>query len=158
MWPKPPLRSLRADLGLMPRPGAASSSNASFTTSAFAPTVKDLEARLRKLKTAMKHLEATAQTQGQDVVGLATGFARTDTRIFVQSIVSAAIQYAKANDDGHTICGWKYISARKKGPGLPYRIVQSLVNVLGTMLCGRCLPIEKAIATGCDEVELSGDE
>ena len=33
----------------------------------------------------MRHLEATVQTQGQDVVGLATGFARTDIHIFVQN-------------------------------------------------------------------------
>ena len=73
-----PLRSLRADVGLMPKPGSASSSHASFAASASAPPAKDLVARLRKLDTAMVNLEATAQTQGQDVVGLATGFARID--------------------------------------------------------------------------------
>ena len=106
----------------------------------------------------MRNLESTVQAQGQDVVGLATGFARTDTRSFVQNTVTAAVHYAKANDDGHTICGWRYIAARKRGVGLPCRFVPTLVDVPSSMLCERCLPTEKTIATGCDGVELSGDE
>ena len=153
-----PLRSLRADLGLVPRPGPASSSNVSFAADATEQSSKDLNARLRKLETVMKNLEAIAQTQGQDVVGLATGFARTNTRVFVQNTVTAAVHDAEANDDGHIVCGWRYIAAHKRGGWLPYRIAPTLVDVPCPMLCERCLPTEKAIATGCDEVELSGGE
>lgn len=91
-----PLRSFRADLGLVPRPGAAPSCNVSFAAGAAAPSSKDLDARLRKLETAMANLEATVETHAQDVVGLATGLERTNTRIFVQNTVSVAVHYAKA--------------------------------------------------------------
>ena len=76
----------------------------------------------------MRNLESTVQAQGQDVVGLAFGFAPIDTRIFVQNTVTAAVHYAKSNDDGHTICGWRYIAARKRGAGLPYRFVPTLIR------------------------------
>ena len=69
------------------------------------------------------------------VVGLATGFARTDNRVYVQNTVAAAIRMAKSSDNGHTVCGWLYSEARKRGAGLPYRIVNSLVDMPGAMMC-----------------------
>ena len=89
---------------------------------------------------------------------MATGVARTDSCIFVQNTMTAAVHYAKANDDGHTLCAWRYTAARRRGAGLPYRIVPTLINVPGSMLCERCLPTDKAIVNGSDEVDLSGDE
>ena len=117
-----------------------------------------MKVRIQKLEAAMMNLESTVQVQGQGVVGLATGFARTDTRVFVQNVQTAAVHYAKANDEGRTVCGGHYIAARMKGAGMPSRFVPSLVDVPGSMMCERCLLTEKAIPTGCDEVELSGDE
>ena len=65
---------------------------------------------------------------------------------------------AKSRDNGHTMCGWPYARARKRGAGLPYRIVNSLVDMPGTMMCERCLPTERAIAIGRHEADMSADE
>ena len=46
----------------------------------------------------------------------------------------------------------------ERGPGLPYRIVTSLVDMRGAMICGRCLPTERAIAIGRVNADLSADE
>ena len=116
-----------------------------------------MQARIQKLEAAMMNLEWTVQAQGQDVVGLATGFARTDARVFVQNGQTAVVHYAKANDEGHTVCGWRYIAARMRGAGMPYRFAPALIDGPGSMMCERCLLTEEAIATGCDEVEFSGD-
>ena len=70
----------------------------------------------------------------------------------MQHTQTAAVHYAKANDEGHTVCG------RKKGAGLPYRFVPSPIDVPDSMLCECCLPTEKAIATDRDEFEVNGDE
>ena len=98
------------------------------------------------------------QAQAQDVVCLATGVARTDNRVYVQNTVTAAIHMAKSSDNGHTACGWPYSKARTRGAGLPYRIVNSLVDMPDTMMCERCLPTERAIAIGRYEADMSADE
>ena len=92
------------------------------------------------------------------MVGIATGFARTDSRVFVQNTTTATVHYAKSNDDGHTICGWRFRSARKKDGWLMYRFVPTLSDLPRSMLCERCLPTEKAIASSVDHAELSSDE
>lgn len=71
-----PLLSLRADLSLVPRPGAASSSTVSFAAGASDAASNSMNARIQKLEAATVNIESTVQAQGQDVVGLATGFAR----------------------------------------------------------------------------------
>ena len=91
------------------------------------------------------------QAQAQDVVAIAN-------RVYVQNTVTAAIHMAKCSDNGHTVCGWPYARARKRGSGLPYRIGNSLVDMPGTMICERCLPTERAIAIGRFNAGLSGDE
>lgn len=101
-------------------------------------------------------VEERLQTQAQDLVGMATGFARTDDRVFVQNTVTAAVHHAKGNDAGHALCGWRYAGARKRGRGLPYRIVQSLVGVPSMMICERCMPTERALARSVEPAELSG--
>ena len=98
------------------------------------------------------------QAQVQDVVAMATAFARTDNRVYVQNTVTAAIHTAKGSDDGHTMCGWPSSRTRKRGTGLPYRFVSSLVGMPGTMMCERCLPAERAIAVGRRDADLSADE
>ena len=79
-------------------------------------------------------------------------------RIYVQNTVAAAIHMSKSGDDGHTVCGWRFAGACKHGPGLLYRIVNSLIDMPGTMLCERCLPTERAIAIGHFNADVSVDE
>ena len=43
------------------------------------------------------------------------------------------------------------------GPGLIYRVVQTLTGLPGGMICERCLPTERAIAMNLMD-DLSGDE
>ena len=99
-----PLKSLRADLGLgslangrLPDPSSSHVQPGS--------TSAQMRARIQKLEASLHLLEDIVQTQAQDVVGLATGFARTDNRVFVQNTASAAIHMAKGAGDGHTLCG-----------------------------------------------------
>ena len=156
-----PLKSLRADLGLV---GCGSSSSSSGLPPAFGGSVATsaaLRARLRNLEAAMAKLQVEVQTQSQDMVAVAVAFARPDQRIFIQNTVTAAIHRAKPNDDGSTMCGWPFARARKKGAGAPFRAVHSLAGMPFTMICDRCLPTERAIASavGIAGTEgLSGDE
>ena len=122
--------------------------------SRWAPPLK----RIQKIEASLRTLEDIAQSQAQDVVGLATGFARTDNRVFVQNIASAAIHMAKGADDGHTLCGWKFTSASSRMPGPPYRFVASLTDMPGCMMCEKCLPTERALPLGRCEAELSRDD
>ena len=111
------------------------------------------------MEDAIARLDAELQNQARDVVGLATGFARTDDRVFIQNTTTAALHYAAANNAGGTVCGWPFASARKKG-GPAYRTVPSLRGMPGFLMCERCLPTERAIAmrNSSDTHELSGDE
>ena len=93
-----------------------------------------------------------------DMVSLATGYARTDDRIFVQNTITAKVHQARPNDDGSAFCSWRFIAARRKGPGKCFRFINNLVNLPGTMLCEVCLPTEYAIARAAQKAELSGDE
>ena len=109
----------------------------------------------------MVELRTDMQTQAQDLIGLASGFARTDARVFVQNTASAAVHYAKPNDAGHTICGWRYVGARRRGNGPPYCIAPNLQDMPGHMLCEKGLPTEWALALHLLEGELglvSGDD
>ena len=117
-----------------------------------------VRARVRKLEASLLRLEGVLQAQAQHVVTIATGFARADNRVYVQNTESAAIHMAKSCDNGHTVCGWPYSRARKRGTGLPYRIANSLVDMPGTMMCERCLPTERAIAIGHYDADMSVDE
>ena len=154
-----PLRSLRADLGLTPARGTSAAARPFGPTAASSSTART-RARLRKPEAAIARLEAELQEQARDVVGLATGFARTDDRVFVQNTTTAALHYAVANNAGGTVCGWPFAAARKKGGGPAYRIVPSLCSMPGFLMCERCLPTERAIAmrNPSDTHELSGDE
>ena len=111
----------------------------------------------------MLALQADLQTQAQDLVGLAAGYAKPDARVFVQNVSTGTIHYAKQNDERHTICGWNFAAARKKTAGSPYRFVPCLNGIPGHLLCEKCLPTERAVALalGADiphDIELSGDE
>ena len=109
----------------------------------------------------MDDLRVDMQTQAQDLIGLASGFARIDARVFVQNTATSAVHCAKSNDAGHTVCGWRYAGARKRGAGAPCRIVPTLQDMPGHMLCERCLPTERASALHLLEGELgliSGDD
>ena len=117
-----------------------------------------MRARVQKLEDALIRLEGIVQTQAQDVVALATGFARTDNRIYVQNTATATIHVARSGDDGRTVCGWPYARARARGPEIPYRTIGSLRDIPGMMLCEKCLPTERAVAVGRDVAELSADE
>ena len=103
-------------------------------------------------------LQADILTHAQDIVSIATGFARTDVRVFIQNTSTAAVHYAKVMGDGHTVCGWRFAAARKRGAGPPYRVAPSLKDLPGSMLCEKCLPTERALAMNVVEVDLSGDE
>lgn len=73
----------------------------------------------------MVAMEAAMQAQSQDIVGIAAGFARSDDRVFIQNPRTAAVHYARSNDDGHTVCGWNFARAGRLGAGLVYRIVNT---------------------------------
>ena len=105
----------------------------------------------------MATMEEAMQAQSQDIVGIIAGFARPDDRVFIQNTRTAAVHYARSNDSGHTVCGWKLPGAGRRGPGLVYCIVNCLTGPPGGMLCERCLPNERAIAINIMD-ELSGDE
>ena len=117
-----------------------------------------VRARVQKLEDALIRLEGIVQTQAQDGVALATGFARTDNRIYVQNTATATIHVARSDDDGRTVCGWPYARARARGPEIPYRTISSLRDIPGMMLCEKCLPTERAVAVGRDIAELSAGE
>ena len=117
-----------------------------------------VRARIQKPQDAPILLEGIVQTQAQDVVALATGFARTDNRVYVQNTATATIHVARSGDDGRTVCGWPYARARARGPEIPYRTISSLRDIPGMMLCEKCLPTERAVAVGRDIAELSADE
>ena len=86
----------------------------------------------------MVAVEVAMLAQSQDFVGIAAGFARPDDRVFIQNTRTAAVRYARSNDDGHTVCGWKFAGAGRRGPGLAYRIVNTFTGLPGGMLCERC--------------------
>ena len=90
-------------------------------------------------------------------MALATGFARTDNRLYVQN-TTATIQLARGGDEGRAICGWPYARARARGLELSFRTVQCLNDIPGMLLCEKCLPTERAIAVGRFDAELSADE
>ena len=149
-----PLLSLRADLG-------ASISRASLGSSVSAIASTSFGVKLAGIQRALSKLQLDVQTQAQDVVALATGFARTDDRVYIQNTITATVHLALTLDDGHAACGWRFATARRPTSGLAYRVVHSLVNLPGSMLCERCLPTERAIAESAAnsvDVYLSGDE
>jgi hypothetical protein len=149
-----PLRCLRTDLGLPANGGPAGS--LSFRAAGGIPA--PVRARIRKLEDTIDALRAEVTTVAGDMVSLATGFARTDDRIFVQNTITAKVHQARPNDDGSTLCSWRFIAARRKGPGKCFRFINNLVNLPGTMLCEACLPTEHAIAKAVQTADLSGDE
>ena len=100
----------------------------------------------------MTALKDTVQSQARDLVGIATGSARTDDRVLVQNTAAAVLRQAKANDGGHTLCGWRFSGARKLGAGPPYRMVPTLANLPASMICELCLPTERALAVSLGEV------
>ena len=152
-----PLKSLRADLGLSSIPGAETPSM-HFMAGDKHKLSAIVRARVQKLEDALTRLEGIVQAQAQDVVALATGFARTDNRVYVQNTCTATIHMARCGGEGRTICGWPYARARARGPELPFRTVNSLVDIPGMLLCEKCLPTERAVAVGRFDAELSADE
>ena len=110
----------------------------------------------------MIDLRTDMQSQAQDLIGIATGFARTGARVFIQNTLTAAVHYAKPNDDRSTVCGWQFACARKqRGTGLAYRVVPNLRDLPGNILCETCPPTDLAIALDLLAVELglvSGDD
>jgi hypothetical protein len=109
----------------------------------------------------MAALRTDVQAQASDVVALATGFARTDSRVFIQNTITATVHLARSLDGGHAACGWRFSTARRTADGPAYRVINSLSNLPGTMLCERCMPTERAVAlsvANIAETDLSGDE
>ena len=157
-----PLRSLRSDLGISymgaaprtPAAGwAAPSTPVSFGISKSKATDSLLAARVRKIEAAISKLQDDMAVQAQDVVGIATGFARSDNRIFVQNVATATVHFARSNDDGHTACGWRFATARST-----YRVLHSLVDLPCSMICERCLPTERIMAENIFGADLSVDD
>ena len=111
-----PLESLRADLGLDSLPNKAAPSLSFMAGNDKQKLTAAVRARVVKLEEALKRLEGVVQAQAQDVVALATGFARTDNRVFVQNTSTVTIHVARSGDDGRTICGWPFARARARGP------------------------------------------
>ena len=118
-----------------------------------------MNARLSLLEQALTSLQDSVQTQAQDVVAIAAGFCRTDRRIYVQNTASAAVHFATSSDTRSTACGWPFGTARRlRSGGPPFRIIDNLVDIPGTMLCETCLPLERTIALSVRDALLSGDE
>ena len=78
-----PLESLRADLGLDSLPSKPALSFNLNASSGKQQLTEAVRARVAKPEDALRRLEDVVQTQAQDVVALATGFARTDDRIYI---------------------------------------------------------------------------
>lgn len=95
--------------------------------------------------------------QTQDIVGMAGGYARPDNRVLIQNTRTATVHDARSNDEGHTVCDWKFGGACRRGPGPLYRVVPNFASLPGGMICERCLPTERAIAMNLMG-DLSGDE
>ena len=149
-----PLLSLRSDLG-------ASVSRTTFGAAVASTASASVGSKLARLEKAMNKLQLDVQAQAQDVVALATGYARTDSRVFIQNTILATVHLALTLDDGHAACGWRFATARRTANGPAFRVVQSLVDLPGNMLCERCLPTERAVALSAAsafEVDLSADE
>ena len=149
-----PLKTLRADLGLTSgrTPGVGSSGPTKPNAGAAV-----LRKRIAKLESAIANLRDDMLTQAQDVVALATGFARTDNRLFVQNLSTATIHVARPGDAGRTLCGWRHATSVQQN-GCKARRLRNLVDVPGTMMCDVCLHTEKAIATSRLAADLSADE
>jgi hypothetical protein len=149
-----PLKSLRADLGN--RCARVPVGPLSSPTAASAA-----HGKIRRIEAALVSLQSEVHAQAQDVVALATGFARTDDRSYLQNTITATVHCARSIDSGHAICGWRFATARRPPNGMAYRVISSLVNLPGSMICERCMPTERAIAasiSNADECDLSGDE
>ena len=114
--------------------------------------------RVDKLENALIRLEATVQAQAQDVVALATGFALTDDRVYVQNTTTATVHMARCGDEGRTICGWSFAKSRSRGPELPIRSIHCLNDLPGMLLCEKSLPTERAVGLSRFEADLSSDE
>ena len=154
-----PLRSLRGDLGLSDiRPQAPASSHSPGEVAVSSTRSSVVNRRLRSLEASLERMGKEVQSQAQDLVGLATEFARTDMRIFVLNTVTAAVHFARSSDEGHTACGWPFARVCRTATGPAFRIISNLVDIPGTMLCERCLPTERALAMRLMHVDLSGDE
>ncbi len=149
-----PLKSLRADLGIITARSIAGPSAASSS-----PAV--LQSRIRLIEAALVTLRSDVQSQAQDVVALATGFARTDDRVFIHNTITATVHLALHLDGGHAACGWRFASARRPATGPAFRVIHTLVGLPGSMICERCMPTERAVALSIANdavIELSGDE
>jgi hypothetical protein len=149
-----PLKSLRADLLTLTARSAGGSASSSGPHAA-------VHSRLRKLEAATVSLRDDLDTQAQDVVALASGYARTDSRSFIQNTITATVHLALSLDGGHAACGWRFATARRTAAGPAFRVINTLINLPGTMLCERCMPTERAVALSVehsDEIALSGDE
>ena len=106
-------------------------------------------------------MEAAMLAQSRDIVGIASVFAMSDDRVFIQNTITAAVHQAKPNDNGGTLCGWPFATARRKGPGKPYRVVPNLIDIPWHMLCDTCLKTERSVAFKAarrQQAELSPDE
>jgi hypothetical protein len=109
-----PLKSLRADLFTLTARSAGSSSCPAGSPAAVLT-------RLRKLEAATSTLRSDLETQAQDVVALATGYARTDDRVFIQNTITATVHLALSLDGGHATCGWRFSTARRTANGPAFR-------------------------------------
>ena len=149
-----PLRTLRSDLGIQQSSKyAAAKIGPPRATADNAP----LRKRLQRLEQQVVDLQQAVQVQASDLVSVATGFAVRDDRVFVQNSVTGTVHAARPADGGHTLCGWRYATARRRCGGGGRRL-QSLAGLPGTMLCDRCLTTERTIAMAGHAVDISGDE
>jgi hypothetical protein len=130
-----PLKSLRSDLRLIAArsfTGSASGSNprrddASGVLSGSTASSPGLQSRVRLIEAALVTLRSDLTTQAQDVVSLATGFARTDDRVFVQNTITATVHLALQLDGGHAACGWRFSSARRPVNGPAFRVIRTVL-------------------------------
>jgi hypothetical protein len=116
-----PLRSLRADLGVLSTRNTLGSALASNTAST-------MNAKLHKLEAALSKVQSEVQSQASDVLALATGFARTDDRTYIQNLITAIVHCARTIDGGHAMCGWRFATARRTPTGLAYRVISTGFN------------------------------
>jgi hypothetical protein len=153
-----PLKSLRKDLGLLE--AASSSTSGSGGGWGSASSSAAARARFSTIEAHLLRMDARLDLQSSELLMVASSFAVPDDRAFVQNNSTAAIHLAKPHDSGHTICGWKFVAARKRD-GPAFRMVESLCGMPWHMLCERCLPTEREIArvaSSNNELPLSEDE
>ena len=142
-----PLRSLRADLGLVDPSSTASL----VPRAARSRTPPGLAAKLSGLEDMIKLLNETVSRHATELARahIAAASSTAPTR-YVQNTTSAAVHAVRANNDSQTVCGWSFgltcRRSRLRRTSGNHTIIESLSGVAWQLICKNCLPEARAAA------------